>query len=696
MRGGHLDESPFLGRRLVLCVLIALTLIAYVNAWPNSLTFDDRIFADSDRFTGIGLAEMARFFTEDLWSASGANSELYRPLLLVMIALESWVFGDWFAGYHLFNIFLHVLATVLVYGFVRRLLLGFGNSPSLSDSSALLAGVFFGVHPIHAEVVNSIFNGSEILVSIGVVGGLWWFLRTLPDHPIKAWFGLSIAYLFVLFCRESGAALPALAVTLLWLSSSDPWLRRMRKCLPVLVLLIPLGIYLTMRENAVGPQAAIEAASAVEPAEPVSELTGAGVAEQPEPASDIAETVVVEQPQPASEMAETVVAAQPQPPGEMAETAVAEQQEPPSEMAETAVAEQPAQAGQSGLSTEAAKPPTLKTALISAARLLLPQPDRLLPAVSLWFESWKIMLWPHPLQIFYNKPDAPGWIALTAQLALLGAGLLACIRKRPGLLAGMVFFYLAILPSSKMFGKVSLTPGLADRVLYLPSVGLTIIIAIGLIALIRRLKLRYAVTAVAVVTLVLMPLTWARNADWIDDVTLYESDYSKLDDKRLMLSTLVAAHLRENNLDRAIEICDTHADGLRKGWPVGIHCGTAYGRTGRYSDAEQAYLAVTNATDKRPKAFARLNLAMLYLHLGRRSDAEKQFELGIAAQNQSFLGEYFSALQLLQLYPNDRTKLIEARNHLEKALELQPQHFESREELKSLNARLAPSKRNEP
>ncbi|MGH8036023.1 MAG: hypothetical protein ACREO9_12415, partial [Lysobacterales bacterium] len=183
-----------MNRQLALFILVTITLVAYVNAWPDTLTFDDRVFADSARFTGMRLADVARFFTEDLWAASGAASGLYRPLLLVLIWLESQVFGSWFAGYHLVNIFLHVVATVLVYGFVRHLLIAWGNRPSESDTSALLAAVIFGVHPIHTEVVNSIFNGSEILVCIGVVGGLWWFDKKLVSKPQKAWLGLSVVY----------------------------------------------------------------------------------------------------------------------------------------------------------------------------------------------------------------------------------------------------------------------------------------------------------------------------------------------------------------------------------------------------------------------------------------------------------------------------------------------------------------------
>jgi len=37
-------------------------------------------------------------------------------------------------------------------------------------------------NPIHAEVVNSIFNRSVLFVAIGSTAGLWWLLRYLDSR----------------------------------------------------------------------------------------------------------------------------------------------------------------------------------------------------------------------------------------------------------------------------------------------------------------------------------------------------------------------------------------------------------------------------------------------------------------------------------------------------------------------------------
>jgi tetratricopeptide (TPR) repeat protein len=196
------------------------------------------------------------------------------------------------------------------------------------------------------------------------------------------------------------------------------------------------------------------------------------------------------------------------------------------------------------------------------------------------------------------------------------------------------------------------------------------------------------VASVAVTSLVLVPLTWARNAEWVNDVVLAESTYQRLDDKEAVLDTLVAAHLREGSLRRAIELCDTHGEGWPPGQTLGVHCGSAYGRSGRLAEAEQAYLSATHHHKSDPVVFGHINLAMLYIHLGRREEAIAHFEQAIAREDRAFRQAYFSALMLIQMFPQDRDRLLEARALLERALALQPRHAESRAELASLNARL--------
>ena len=171
-------------------------------------------------------------------------------MLFVSIFLDTNLYGDWFAGYHQVNVLLHVVLTLLVYAFVARLLEMDDKTAGSSAYVAFLAALVFGVHPVHTEVVNSIFNRSILLASLASLTGLWWLLHYLESRPGLAWSGLFLAYLFALFCRETAIVLPGLAAVLVLVYSYGNAPQRVRKCLPVFLLLIPMVFYLVMRDKA--------------------------------------------------------------------------------------------------------------------------------------------------------------------------------------------------------------------------------------------------------------------------------------------------------------------------------------------------------------------------------------------------------------------------------------------------------------
>ncbi len=127
--------------------------------------------------------------------------------------------------------------------------------------------------------------------------------------------------------------------------------------------------------------------------------------------------------------------------------------------------------------------------------------EKILPATVLWFDSIKLMLWPNPLTTFHNKSETNQWLALAAQLALLGFAFLRLVQKRPGLILSLAFFYLSILPSSRVLGEAHVFPHLAERNLYMPSVGLTMALAFGLGWLAQKATLRTAVVPVLIAVL---------------------------------------------------------------------------------------------------------------------------------------------------------------------------------------------------
>jgi len=130
----------------------------------------------------------------------------------------------------------------------------------------------------------------------------------------------------------------------------------------------------------------------------------------------------------------------------------------------------------------------------------------------------------------WNWEDAQTLIALAICLAAaLLAALLAVRWRRTGrpLLFFLVFFFVALAPASNMFIIGGST--MAERFLYLPSVGLAGSVVAAVCALGRRRLLKPRVAArvawatLGVVSLAFAARTYARNFDWQDERSIWAS-----------------------------------------------------------------------------------------------------------------------------------------------------------------------------
>jgi tetratricopeptide (TPR) repeat protein len=587
------NRVTLLWNLLPFAVLIGSSLFAYANAWPDVAVHDDKFFAGSERFPP--WTDIARIFSEDLWAASGVHSGLYRPMLMLSLALDADIYGDWLAGWHLSNLLLHAVATLFVYGLVNQVLrMTNGQDASPNRLYALLAALVFSVHPIHCETVNSIFNRSEILAAIGGAGGLWCLLRNLDAKPLLAWSGLGLGYLFALFSKESAVVIPGLAVALILLLRQHNWRSRLRSCLPALWLLLPLGLYLVLRGYALAPS------------EPAAALGTAG--------SGGAWSIL--------------------------------------------------------------------------SFIGLPDWRTFSTLAGVLGEALRLIAWPDRLSTFHNPPDRLWQISsLAFQLLVLGVALFAYRRNRRGWLAGLVFFYLAYLPASRLFAGSGEFPHLAERYLYFPSAGLLILLALGLRYVGQRWD-RLAAAAPIVLALVLLtPLTWARNTDWADEISLFESDLRKVPGNPSLLRVLTGALLREGDYQRVVELCDANSSRSDRSGRYANHCAVAYGRLGHDEKAERAYRLAVN--DEASRAVAHANLARYYLRLGRRNEAEEHFQLAVETEQDPARRAYRRGHMIARLYPSDRTRLLEARAHFEEALRLQPQMASARQWLDQIDRFLA-------
>lgn len=133
-------------------------------------------------------------------------------------------------------------------------------------------------------------------------------------------------------------------------------------------------------------------------------------------------------------------------------------------------------------------------------------------------------LLPRNLAVFYPIPLAiPAWKVAGAVALLLAIAALAVFftvgraRRSPWLLTGWLWFLGTLVP---VIGLVQVgRQAMADRYLYLPSIGLFLALVWGIAEVARRRALRIAISAAALLALAIG--TWRQTGTWKDSVTLY-------------------------------------------------------------------------------------------------------------------------------------------------------------------------------
>jgi protein O-mannosyl-transferase len=259
LAGAAIAVAPL--RVWILVFVGALALGVYANSLVNGFAYDDIAIVQENPH--VVSLEWTTIWSDSYWPrVNGMLPDvLYRPLTLwSYLANQSLTPGvAW--PFHLANIVLHALVSVLVSVLAWRIL---GNR-----WVALLAGVLFAVHPIHTEAVANTVGRAEVLAALWSLLAL---LVYLPPTPLSAnaapvrrpwWHGLIVAacFLAALLCKETPVTL-LLALALLdgwrwwrWSKESRPaWLRwftgqALRYYLP---LMVALGFYLKLRMAAGG------------------------------------------------------------------------------------------------------------------------------------------------------------------------------------------------------------------------------------------------------------------------------------------------------------------------------------------------------------------------------------------------------------------------------------------------------------
>ena len=184
------DSSFLVDGIVIFSVTFLLFLPALYGAFQ--LIWDDKVLLlTNTAYQGLSSGHLR-------WMASSTLVGHWQPLTWLSYALDYKLYGLNPAGFHLTNVLLHASNAVVFYCIVRWFLTEVcsPNDVVMHRYSAIIATLFFSMHPLRVEVVAWVATRGYLLCSFFVLLSLLLYLRAIPRrYPWGALLCFTIATL---------------------------------------------------------------------------------------------------------------------------------------------------------------------------------------------------------------------------------------------------------------------------------------------------------------------------------------------------------------------------------------------------------------------------------------------------------------------------------------------------------------------
>ncbi|MDP8248491.1 MAG: tetratricopeptide repeat protein [Candidatus Tritonobacter lacicola] len=194
-------------RQIIIPILIILflSLLIYSNTLLNGFTYDDtREIVNNSLIQEFDWGE----FVSAFFPGAAGPDPPGRAVPLFTFAVNYGIGGLNPAGYHLVNVVLHALISLLIYAVGREL---FPDRQRLS----FLVAALFACHPVHADVVAAAVGRSELISSFCFLLALLIYLRKtaseLSRRTTVFWWTIPIVIVGVL-SKATAATLPLIVI----------------------------------------------------------------------------------------------------------------------------------------------------------------------------------------------------------------------------------------------------------------------------------------------------------------------------------------------------------------------------------------------------------------------------------------------------------------------------------------------------
>jgi len=225
-------------------IIIAFALLLYVQSVFFDYACDDISVIPENNLVQKGFSAIPTLLTTDrLFGANDVSERMpeYRPVPMIIFAMEWQFFPDNPHVYHLMNVLLYALTCWLMFLVLCKL---FKNRNLILP---LICTLLYVAHPIHTEVVSNIKSLDEIVCFLFALLSTYLFIEVVEKKSVLKFVLASVCYFFSLMSKETGIAFLIIIPLILFMYDAKTGYKKM--LFITLALAFVTGAFLLIRFN---------------------------------------------------------------------------------------------------------------------------------------------------------------------------------------------------------------------------------------------------------------------------------------------------------------------------------------------------------------------------------------------------------------------------------------------------------------
>lgn len=140
------------------------------------------------------------------WAFTTNKLANWHPLVWLSLMTDATIFGDWYGGFHLTNLLLHLANIVLVWFTLSRM--------KLPQTAILVATGLFALHPVHVESVVWISERKDVLFGFFGWLSLFFYVGYTQSRRNRDYWFAFVAFALCMLSKQMLVTFPALLLTL--------------------------------------------------------------------------------------------------------------------------------------------------------------------------------------------------------------------------------------------------------------------------------------------------------------------------------------------------------------------------------------------------------------------------------------------------------------------------------------------------